>query len=358
MKPHMPQHSPPTSLRRELGVGGAVLLGLGSMLGSGVFVALGLAAGLASPGHNIMGILMAISAAGLLALCNGLSAAQLAGVFPASGGTYEYAHKVGWPAAGAAAGTLFLVAKSASAATAALGLAGYLLEYFNAPQLAVPGALAMIAMAAVITLEGIRRSNRANTVLVGITLAGLALFVFAILRENSQTITSNGVTSPPSTSVSNGLKATALLFVAFTGYGRVATLGEEVQNPRQTVPKAVVITVLLCLVIYTGVAIAAIGAVGGETFAQFSRTGRGPLEAVAAAIQLSPAVGVGTAIAAIAALFGVILNLLLGLSRVLLAMGRRGHLPKRFAQIDASGQSPVAAVLLATGLVAGLAAMG
>ena len=126
--PTTPAHTNPTALRREVGLGGAVLLGLGSMLGSGVFVALGLAAGLASPGHGIAGVLSALAAAGLLALCNGLSAAQLAGVYPVSGGTYEYAHRVGWPAAGAAAGTLFLLAKSASAATAALGLAGYALE--------------------------------------------------------------------------------------------------------------------------------------------------------------------------------------------------------------------------------------
>ena len=118
------QTPPPTTLKREVGLGGAVLLGLGSMLGSGVFVALGLAAGLASPGYGAAGVLGAVGLAGLLALCNGLSSAQLAGVYPVSGGTYEYAHRVGWPAAGAAAGVLFLVAKSASAATAALGSGG------------------------------------------------------------------------------------------------------------------------------------------------------------------------------------------------------------------------------------------
>ena len=335
-----------------------MLLGLGSMLGSGVFVALGLAAGLASPGHRITGVLSALAAAGLLALCNGLSAAQLAGAYPVSGGTYEYAHRVGWPAAGAAAGTLFLLAKSASAATAALGLAGYVLETVDLPQLVVPGAIAIVVMALVVTLEGVRRSNRANAVLVAVTLAGLLVLVIGLATGENVPATPAHTLAPATTDPRRWCEAAALLFVAFTGYGRVATLGEEVRAPRRTVPRAVIVTVATCVVVYAAVSAAVVHAVGGDAFANLSRAGRGPLQAVAAAAGLPHWVGIAVAIAAVAALFGVVLNLLLGLSRVVLAMGRRGHLPQRFAGLDAAGSSPAAALLLVAGVVGALAAWG
>lgn len=329
------------------------------MLGSGVFVTLGLAAGLASPGHGALGVLGAVALAGLLALCNGLSAAQLAGVYPVSGGTYEYAHQVGWPAAGAAAGTLFLVAKSASAATAALGLSGYVVETFDTPQLVVPGALAIVIMALVVTLEGVRRSNRVNAAVVGITLAGLLAWIMAWFTLGSVAAPPAGALTPAAPSTAKqGFEAAALLFVAFTGYGRVATLGEEVHHPRRTVPRAVLLTVGVCMLVYAAVAVAAVHAVSGQTFAAFSQAGRGPLQAVAAAAGLPNWISLSLAVAAVAALFGVVLNLLLGLSRVALAMGRRGHLPRRFAAIDASGNSPAAAVMLCALIVAGFTAWG
>lgn len=362
-----PRTPNPTTLRREVGLGGAVLLGLGSMLGSGVFVALGLAAGLASPGHGVVGVLGAVGLAGLLALCNGLSAAQLAGAYAVSGGTYEYAHRVGWPAAGAAAGTLFLVAKSASAATAALGLAGYVLETVDAPGLVVPGAVAVVVMALVVTLEGVRRSNRVNAVLVSVTLAGLLTLVVALgvtslgagaaLPPAGPSVAAD-LPAPGSLDPRRWFEAAALLFVAFTGYGRVATLSEEVRSPRRTIPRAVVVTVVVCLLVYASVAAAAVHAVGGHAFAEFSKTGRGPLQAVAAATGLPGWIGTAVAVSAVAALFGVVLNLLLGLSRVVLAMGRRGHLPARFAALDAAGSSPAAAVVLVAAVVGGLAAWG
>ena len=329
------------------------------MLGSGVFVALGLAAGLASPGHGALGVLGAVGIAGCLALCNGLSAAQLAGVYPVSGGTYEYAHQVGWPAAGAAAGTLFLVAKSASAATAALGLSGYVVETFDTPQLVMPGALAIVIMALVVTLEGVRRSNRVNAALVAITLTGLMAWVLAWLTLGTVAPQPTyGLAPPAPPTARQGLEAAALLFVAFTGYGRIATLGEEVHAPRRTLPRAVVLTVGLCMAVYAAVAVTAVHAVGGQNFAALSQTGHGPLQAVAAAAGLPGWVSHGLAVAAVAALFGVVLNLLLGLSRVVLAMGRRGHLPRRFAAIDAQGSSPAAAVMLCALIVAGLVAWG
>ena len=123
-----------TGLARVVGTPGAILLGLGSIVGTGAFVSIGIAAGVAGPS-----VVVATALAALLAACNGLSSAQLAADHPVSGGSYEYGYKHVSPRVGFMAGWMFLSAKSASAATAALGLAGYALDVVG--HLRAPGYL-------------------------------------------------------------------------------------------------------------------------------------------------------------------------------------------------------------------------
>ncbi|MEO0515307.1 MAG: APC family permease [Planctomycetota bacterium] len=360
------------SLKRELGLGSAVMLGLGSMVGAGVFVSLGLGAGLVGPA-----VLGAIGLAGGLAMCNGLSSAQLAAAHPVAGGTYEYGHRVGWPMLGTVAGFMFLVAKSASCATAALGLAGYVLHRFghsDTGALHIAGALAVIIMVTVMVLEGIRRTNRVNTIVVSITLLGLAVFVFVgatkidtgnfspWMIDSEPRLVSNvaAVNTAPidrDADWTDFLFACALMFVAYTGYGRIATLGEEVKEPRKTIPSAVVTTVIVCVVVYVAVGGVAIGLVGASDFWWSSSKGAA-LELVSEWAGLPAWVGWAVTIAAVTAMLGVILNLILGLSRVALAMGRRRLLPGVFAKIDDAGTTPGPAVILVAVIVAGLVCVG
>ncbi|MEO1235172.1 MAG: APC family permease [Planctomycetota bacterium] len=349
-----------TKMRRELGLGAAVMLGLGSMMGAGVFVSLGLGAGLAGPA-----VLGAIVVAGGLAMCNGLSSAQLAARHPVAGGTYEYAHRVGWPGLGVVAGFMFLVAKSASAATAALGMAGYVLGRVapgHAPGLVVAGALAVVVMLTVMVLEGIRRTNAVNTAIVSVTLVGLAVFVAAGWGGvDAERFTPFIVTGANNTSGSGAWRdlpyAAALMFVAYTGYGRIATLGEEVKSPRTTIPKAIVATVVVCVAVYVAVAATGVGLVGATRFGELARGGA-PLEAIAAEAGLPGWVAWAVTAAAVTAMLGVILNLLLGLSRVALAMGRRGHFPKLFARVDEASSTPGPATVGVAVIIAGLVAVG
>ena len=192
------------------------MLGLGSIVGTGVFISLGIGASIAGPM-----ILPAIGLAGLVALCNGLSSAQLAANHPVSGGTYEYGHRWLNPSLGFVAGWMFLCAKSASAATAALGFALYL-----NPENSLPIALAIVWVITAITLLGIQRTNTINTLIVGAVLLSLIAFVVfgaPAISANPQ----NWQSALDGENLKNLLPATALMFVAFTGYGRIATLGEE-----------------------------------------------------------------------------------------------------------------------------------
>jgi APA family basic amino acid/polyamine antiporter len=336
-------------LKRELGVFSATMLGLGSIVGTGIFVSIGLGAGIAGPS-----VIFAIGIAALVATCNGLNSAQLAANHPVSGGTYEYGYRYLNPRLGFVAGWVFLLAKSASAATAALGFAGYFLDALGVTSrgFLVPLALAAVIVFTLIVLSGIRRSNRTNTVVVSITLAALALFVVTGL---SFIEVDNFRPFFPTTSMGDMaafLQATALMFVAYTGYGRVATLGEEVHNPRRTIPRAIIATLVTTMVLYVVVAFVGVGTIGSESLAQAALIEAAPLEEAAYTFGL-PLVPQLIAFGAITAMLGVLLNLLLGLSRVLLAMGRRRDMPPAVARLNQASTTPPVAVTV-MGIVVGL----
>lgn len=368
---------PGGELKRELGVFHAVLLGLGSILGTGVFVSIGIAAGVAGPA-----VLVAIVLAALLALCNGLSSAQLAAAHPVAGGTYEYGYKYLHPKLGFTAGWLFLLAKSASAATAALGVAVYVAEVYSwymppRNEVAVTyegfGGIALVtALLAVVALTtlvilGVRRSAIVNTLLVAVTLSGLIAFVLFVFAGSRQ-----GVYEPANYDYWllpyerrgwHGLMTgSALMFVAFTGYGRIATLGEEVHRPRRTIPAAIIFTLVVSTLLYLAVGYALIQAGHSDVGFSVHRYAYG--QEISALLNALDPYGAGltmhhiVGIAAITAMLGVLLNLLLGLSRVALAMGRRGDLPGVFAKVNAAGTTPVPAVLLVAGIIAALTLVG
>lgn len=344
---------PDRSLTRSLGWPGATLLGLGSILGTGVFVSIGLAAGVAGGW-----VVLATILAGLVATANALSSAQLAAAHPVSGGTYEYGYRWLSPPLGFAAGWMFLAAKSASAATAALGFAGYTLALLGhgSPAWTIALALAAVAALTLLVLSGLRRSSLFNAIIVGLVIAALAAFIatagaWALQAEPAPTL---GLDRP----IGPGfLEATALMFVAFTGYGRIATLGEEVRDPARTIPRAIIVTLMVSAILYAGVAAAAVAALGAEGLSSATIAGGAPLEAAAGAIG-QPWLGVVVALGAIAAMLGVLLNLILGLSRVTLAMGRRGDLPEALARIDARGNTPWIATIAVGVVIAIIASIG
>lgn len=340
------------ALKREIGLAGAVMLGLGAMVGTGVFVSIGIGAGVTGPS-----VVLTIAIAAVVAACNALSSAQLAAAMPVSGGTYEYGYMRLSPFLGFEAGWVFLCAKSASAATAAMGAAGYVLAISGASLPVNLTAAATALLITVIVLAGIRRSTAANMAIVAVTLAALLAFVVAGLMGGA-----DGPVDPwtpfftGDAPVTGFLEGIALMFVAFTGYARLATLGEEVIEPRRTIPRAIVLTLVLTTGLYLAVGAVAIMTLGAEALSAAAVTTLAPLVAASQTLGL-PWLPTLLTIGALTAMLGVLLNLILGLSRVLLAMGRRRDIPERLANISAGG-TPVAAVLVAGIAVAALAATG
>lgn len=346
--------NPAPQLKRELGVFGATMMGLGAIIGTGIFVSIGFAAGITGTL-----VILAIGIAALVATCNGLSSAQLAANHPVSGGTYEYGYKYLNPMLGFTAGWVFLLAKSASAATAALGFAGYFLDALGIPNrnLLVPLALAAVILFTMIVLTGIRRSNITNTIIVSITLAALLIFIVAGIPSIEA---ANFLPLTPLTD--RGLfpallEATALIFVAYTGYGRIATLGEEVRRPQRTIPIAIITTLLVSMLLYIAVTFVGIGTVGAEALSLSAATQATPLEAAAHNFNL-PFIPQIIAVGAVTAMLGVLLNLILGLSRMMLAMGRRGDMPPAVARLNQAGTNPYVAVSAIGVFIGGLVLIG
>ncbi|RLP88734.1 APC family permease [Micromonospora sp. CV4] len=321
-------------LARRLGVPDAVVLGLGSMLGAGVFVVFGPAAAAAGGG----GLLPALVLAGFIAYCNATSSARLAARYPESGGTYVYGRERLGPFAGFLAGWGFVVGKTASCAAMALTIGAYLW----------PGQARLVAVGAVlavtaVNLRGIGKTATATRALVALVLAVLALV--AVVGVVTGPVHLDRLTEPGG-SARGVLTAAGLLFFAFAGYARIATLGEEVRDPQRTIPRAVPLALGAVLVIYLVLAVVALGVLGADRLADSVA----PLVDVVTAAGLPGLAWVVRAGATIAVV-GVLLSLVAGVGRTTLAMARRRDLPGALAAVHPVHQVPHRAELAVAAVV-------
>ena len=316
--------SSPAPLARRLGLGDATVIGVGSMVGAGVFVAFSPAAQAAGSG-----LLIGLVVAGIVALGNATSTAQLAAASPQSGGAYLYGRERLGAVWGFVAGWGFVVGKTASCAAMALTFGAYAAPPGWERPVAV---LAVVALAGV-NLLGITRTALATRIIVAVVLVVLAVVVAAGASHGMSAL------GDPIDLVASGpygiLQASGLLFFAFAGYARVATLGEEVREPERVIPRAIVFALVIALVVYLAVAIAALATLGASGLA----ASRAPLEDVVATAGwewASPIVRVGAA----AASLGALLALLAGIGRTALAMAREHDLPTWFAAVHPRTRVP------------------
>lgn len=332
-RPSSPPGDEPSRLARRLGLGDAVVIGLGSMIGAGVFAALGPAARAAGGG-----LLVGLALAAVVAYCNALSSARLAAVYPQSGGTYVYGRERLGPFWGYLAGWGFVVGKTASCAAMALTFGAYAAPDWRRPL----AALAVVALTAV-NLRGVQKTASVTRVLVAVVLAVLAFVVAAGLADGPDTDHLGPMLAGGWRGV---LQSGGLLFFAFAGYARIATLGEEVVDPARTIPRAVPLALGITLVVYAAVAVTALLAVGPAVLA----ASEAPLAAVVRAGPLdgwAPVVRVGGAVASL----GVLLSLIAGVSRTAFAMAADGHLPRWLDAVHPTHRVPHHAELAVGALV-------
>lgn len=307
------------ALARRLGTFDAVVIGLGSMIGAGVFAAFTPAAQAAGSG-----LLIGLVVAAVVAYCNATSSAQLAAAYPTSGGTYVYGRERLGPWSGYLAGWGFVIGKTASAAAMAMTFAAY-----AAPVgWERPVAIAAVIVLATVNYHGVTRTAGLTRVLVVAVIIALAIAVAACWGGSAPdpvTLLGDGLLSHGGYGI---LQSAGLLFFAFAGYARIATMGEEVRNPRHTIPRAIGIALGITVIIYAVIAITLLATIGPDGVA-------GNPAPLATAVGTgswawaTPVVRVGAAVAAL----GALLALIAGLGRTSLAMAREHDLPHWLAAV-------------------------
>jgi APA family basic amino acid/polyamine antiporter len=330
---------PPSRLARKLGTGDAVVVGLSAMIGAGVFAGIGPAA--RSAGNLVVaGLLIAAG----LAYCNATSSAELAALYPESGGAYVYGRRRLGHIWGFLAGWGFVVGKLASCAAMALTFGQYV-----APTLARPLAVVSVVALTAVNYFGISKTLGATKVVVALVLVALATCLFAVLAGGGASW--HRLWPPDPVGPRAVLQSAALLFFAFAGYARIATLGEEVVDPARTIPRAIPVALALTLIIYAAVLVSVLAAVGSRALA----ASPAPLaDAVRAGRFASLAIVVrgGAALASL----GVLLSLIVGVSRTTFAMAANGDLPAWLAAIHPKHRVPYRAELAVGAVVVVLVA--
>ncbi len=305
----------PNRLARRLGLADAVVIGLGAMIGAGVFAAFGPAAEAAGAA-----MLAGLAIAGAVAYANATSSAQVAALYPESGGTYAYGRRRLGDFWGFLAGWGFVIGKLASCAAMALTFASY-----AAPAIARPLAIGAVLAVVAVNYRGVRATALVTRAIVAAVLASLAIVVVAVW---------NGEHADPArlahwnASPYGILQSAGLLFFAFAGYARLATLGEEVIEPRRTIPRAIPLALGITLVVYAAVAVSALAGLDVDALARSAT----PLATAVEAGRLSwasPFVRLGAAVASL----GVLLSLVAGVSRTIFAMAANGDLPATLAAV-------------------------
>jgi APA family basic amino acid/polyamine antiporter len=340
MSPAPPE---PAGLKREIGLFGATALGIGAIIGSGIFIVTGIVAGIAGPA-----MIISVLIAGIIALFSALSVAELSVFLPEEGGTYAYAQKLISPFAGFIGGWIWIFSNIFVGAAVSLGFAHYFVTLF--PAIPVKGIAVIICLIfIIINYIGLKESTLLNNLLVTLKVLILLFFIaFGLGFFND----SHTMPFAPA-GISGILSGAALIFFAYTGFARVTIMAEEVKDPEKTIPRSIFLALAISTILYILVSVIAVGLVGASGLSQSGS----PL-AAAIGITGSPAAVLLISLGAMIATASVLLTTIMGISRIMFAMARAGDLPAFLKRIHPHFSTPhytiwitgvfmIAAILLA-----------
>jgi APA family basic amino acid/polyamine antiporter len=324
-------------LKRTLNLLDATAIGVGAIIGAGIFVVLGIAVGYAGPA-----VIVSMVIAATVALFTALSFAELGSAIPRQGGTYEFAYQMISPFAAFISGCMWLFGQTVAGAAVSLGLASYVVAMFPFLSLKIVAISAALVLT-VLNLVGTKYSAVVNNVLVVVKILILCLFVgfgaFEVKSQNYTPFAPYGIVGI--------LQAAGFIFFAYIGFGRIAALGEEVKNPKKTLPLAILLALVISVILYVATGLVATGLQNYRTLA-----GSGSPLADAARATGNSTLVAAIFFGAIIATVSVLLTNLLGLSRVSFAMARNGQLPKSLATIHSKLGTPYVSILMTGAIMA------
>jgi len=337
MQPEVPGSS---RLKREIGLFGATALGIGAIIGSGIFIVTGIVAGIAGPA-----MIFSVIIAGIIAVFSAMSVAELGAYLPDEGGTYAYAQKLVSPFAGFIAGWIWIFSNIFVGAAVSLGFAHYFVTIF--PALPVKSIAVVICLFFIgINYIGLRESVLFNNILVTLKVLILLFFVafgLGFFRPG------NFIPFAPegSTGILGGA---ALIFFAYTGFARVTIMAEEVRDPEKTIPRSIFLALGISTVIYLLVSVVAVGLAGAPALAH---SGSPLADATGAAG--NPGAVIVISLGAMIATASVLLTTIMGISRIVFSMARSQDLPLLFGRIHPRFSTPhYAIVITGVGMIGAL----
>jgi APA family basic amino acid/polyamine antiporter len=317
-------------LKRTLNLLDASSIGIGAIIGAGIFVVLGIAIGYAGPS-----VIISIIVAGIVASFTAFSFAELGSAIPKEGGAYAFAFELISPSAGFIVGCLWLFAQIVAGAAISLGFANYFVTIFPILPVKTVAVIAALSLSG-LNILGIKQSATVNNALVMVKIAILGLFIgfgiFQIHPQNFSQSSPNGVAGI--------LQGAGFIFFAYLGFGRISTLGEEVKNPQKTLPLSVLIALTVSIILYILTGLTATGLQDYRILAQ-----SGSPIAVAAQATGNFALVAAVSLGALIATVSVLLTNLIGLSRVAFAMARNGQLPQSIAKMSSKFGTPYLSIL-------------
>ena len=332
MSPAQPE---PAGLKREIGLFGVTALGIGAIIGSGIFVVTGIVAGIAGPA-----MIISVLIAGIIALFSALSVAELSVYLPEEGGTYAYAQKLISPFAGFIAGWIWIFSNIFVGAAVSLGFAHYFVTLF--PAIPVKGIAVIICLIfIIINYIGLKESTLLNNLLVTLKVLILLFFIaFGLGFFNGSHVT------PFAPAGISGISAVAaLIFFAYTGFARVTIMAEEVKDPEKTIPRSIFLALAISTILYILVSVIAVGLIGASGLSQSGS----PL-AAAIGITGSPPAVLLISLGAMIATASVLLTTIMGISRIMFAMARTGDLPAFLKLIHPHFSTPHYAIWIFRGM--------
>lgn len=325
------QQSKPV-LKRKLSLFDAVSIGLGAIIGAGIFVLIGIASGMAGPA-----VIASVIISGLSATFTALSFSELGAALPRAGGVYEYGHELISPLVGFVLGWMWIFGNIVMGATASLGFGYYFSSIFNFISFRA-GALMLIAFVVLLNIIGIKQSAIVNDLIVIVKVLVLLLFVLIGLPKikisNFEDFLPNGIIPV--------FQAAGLFYFAYIGFPRISTTAEEIKEPEKNIPLAILLALFISTLIYVFTSITAIGLVGYKNLSNSSV----PIGYAAKSLGLSGIVEVG----ALLATFSVVLTSVMGQSRIFFAMARNEEMPYALSKIHKKFETPVYSILL-SGLI-------
>lgn len=318
-------------LKRTLNLFDAASIGIGAIIGAGIFVVSGIAIGYAGPA-----IVISMIIAGLVASFTAYSFAELGAAIPKEGGVYAFTYEVISPSGGFVIGCVWLFGQIVAGAAISLGLASYcvaLIPFFSLKFVAVSAA----ATLTLLNILGMKQSTFVNNILVVTKIAILIFFITVglgrISLQNYSPFLPNGFAGV--------LQGAAFIFFAYLGFGRIATVAEEVKTPQRTLPLSILLALATSMILYALTGFTAVGLLNYRTLAN-----SGSPIADAAGMTGSQSAVFLISIGALIATASVLLTSLLGLSRVSFAMARNGQIPKFMTKLHPKFGTPYVSILI------------